>query len=106
MIKAAESAGVQTGLVTDRRRSMNCWSAFRTRMKALTSVIESSRAVSEVGPAIIEAAPAVIEGVVIEKSSAVGFESMVVKNNIVVIPVRSPVVPSPAKPAKEANAKP
>src|ERR1700676_2258289 len=49
-------------------------------------------------------APA-IEGVVIGKDSAVGYVSVVVVNNIVVMPVRSPVVPSPTKPTEIANSK-
>lgn len=61
--------------------------------------------VTEVRPAIVEAASAVIEGVVVEKSSAMGFKMVVVKKNIVVAPVGSPVMPSPAKPTKEANSK-
>src|ERR1700674_4967501 len=47
----------------------------------------------------------VIEGVVISEDSAVGYVSVVVINDIVVMPVRSPVVPSPTKPAKIANSK-
>ena len=74
-------------------------------MKTLISVIETHRAVTKVRLAIVEAAPAAIEGVVVEKRSAMGFEAVVVKNNVAVIPVRSPVVPSPAKSAKEADAK-
>src|SRR5258708_39222141 len=49
-------------------------------------------------------APA-IEGVVISEDSAVGYVSVVVINDIVVMPVRSPVVPSPAKPAEIADSK-
>jgi hypothetical protein len=106
MIKAAKGTGVQTGLATCGRRSMTFWYAFRAGMKALISVIQINRAVAEIRPAIIEAAPAAIEDVVVEKRSAMGFKVVVVKKNIVVIPVRSPMVPSPAKAAKEANAKP
>src|SRR3979411_2373246 len=47
----------------------------------------------------------VIEGVVISEDPAVGDVSVVVINDIVVMPVRSPVVPSPAKPAKIADSK-
>jgi len=49
-------------------------------MKALTPV-------AEVRPAIIEAASAAIDGVMVEKRSAVGFKMVVVKKNIVVVPV-------------------
>src|ERR1700687_4841073 len=46
-----------------------------------------------------------IEGVVISEDSAVGHISVVVINDIVVMPVRSPVVPSPAKSAEIADSK-
>jgi hypothetical protein len=85
---------------------MNSWRSFWAGVNTLTSVIESSRAVPEVRPAIIEAASPAIQCIVIEKRSAVRFEAVVVKNDIAVIPVTSPVVKSPAKPAKETNAKP
>lgn len=55
--------------------------------------------------AIVEAAPAVIESLVVEKSSAMRFKVVVVKENVVVMPVRSPMVPSPTEAAKVANAK-
>src|ERR1700682_4566613 len=47
----------------------------------------------------------VIEGVVISEDPAVGDVSVVVINDIVVMPVRSPVVPSPTKSAKIADSK-
>ena len=46
-----------------------------------------------------------IEGVVIGEDSAVRDVSVVVINDIVVMPVRSPVVPSPTKSAKIADSK-
>ena len=46
-----------------------------------------------------------IEGVVIGEDSAVGYVSVVVINEIVVMPVRSPMVPAPAKSAKKADSK-
>src|SRR5258708_20444583 len=49
-------------------------------------------------------APA-IEGVVISEDSAVGHISVVVINDIVVMPVGSPMVPAPAEPAKITNSK-
>src|SRR5438270_3977417 len=67
-------------------------------MKALTPM-------PKIRLTIIEAASAAIECLVIEKCSAVGFKVVVVKKNIVVVPVRSPMVPSPAKAAKETDAK-
>ncbi|HMC32436.1 MAG TPA: hypothetical protein VKL99_16490, partial [Candidatus Angelobacter sp.] len=74
-------------------------------MKSLISMIYANWAVAEVRPPIIEAASAAIECLVVEKRSAVGFKVVVVKKNIVVVPVRSPMVPSPAKAAKETDAK-
>src|SRR6266481_7728041 len=46
-----------------------------------------------------------IECVVIGEDSAVGYVSVVVINEIVVMPVRSPMVPAPAKSAKKADSK-
>jgi hypothetical protein len=66
-------------------------------MKALTPM-------PKIRLTIIKAASA-IKCLVIEKCSAVGFKMVVIENDIPMTPVRSPVVPSPAKPAKEANAK-
>ncbi len=62
-------------------------------------------AVPKIRPAIVEVASSAIEGIVVEESSAVRFKVVVIKDDIVVMPVRSPVVPSPAKAAKETNAK-
>ena len=67
-------------------------------MKALTPM-------PKIRLTVIEAASAAIECLVIEECSAVGFKVAVIENDISMAPVRSPVVPSPAKPAKEANAK-
>src|SRR5580704_4729183 len=44
-----------------------------------------------------------IEMVAIDEDSAVGLVGVVVETNIVVMPVVSPVVPAPAKPAKKAD---
>src|SRR6266849_320359 len=46
-----------------------------------------------------------IEGVVIGEDSAVRYVCVVVVNDIVVMPVRSPMVPAPAKPAIKADSK-
>jgi len=46
-----------------------------------------------------------IEGVVISEDSAVGYVSVMVVNDIVVMPVRSPMVPTPTKSAKKADSK-
>src|SRR6266849_652282 len=54
---------------------------------------------------MIEVGTPAIEGVVIGEDSTVGYVSVVVINDIVVMPVRSPVVPSPTKPAEITNSK-
>ena len=46
-----------------------------------------------------------IEVVAVDENSAVGFVVVVVETNVVVMPIVSPVVPTPAKPAEEANSK-
>jgi hypothetical protein len=74
-------------------------------MKTLTPVIQTNRTAAKIRPAIVEAAAAAIERIVVEKCSAVGFKVMVIEKNVVVAPVRVPVVPSPAESAKEANTK-
>ena len=105
MIKAAESAGVQTGLMTYRRWSVNCWRVLGASMKALTSMIQANRTMAKIRPAIVEASASAIERIVVEKRSAVGFKVAMIEKNVVVAPVRVPVVPSPAESAKEANTK-
>src|SRR6266849_10621677 len=54
---------------------------------------------------MIEVRASAIEGVVIGEDSAVGYVSVVVVNDIVVMPVRSPLVPATAQPAKIADSK-
>src|SRR5260370_7395025 len=54
---------------------------------------------------MIEVGTPAIEGVVIGEDSTVGYVSVVVINDIVVMPVRSPLVPSPTKPAEITNSK-
>ncbi len=46
-----------------------------------------------------------IKVVAIDEDSAVGDVAVMIEKDTVVIPIRSPVVPTPAKPAKEADAK-
>src|ERR1700688_2784192 len=46
-----------------------------------------------------------IEVVAIGKDSAVGYVGVAVEKNAVVVPIISPMSPSPAKTAKEANSK-
>jgi len=54
---------------------------------------------------VIEVRAGVIEAVVIGENSAVGDIGAVIENNSMVMPVISPVVPPPAKSAKEPDAK-
>ena len=54
---------------------------------------------------MIEVRAPAIEGIVIGEDSAVGNVGVVVVSDVVVIPVRSPMVPAPAEPAKKADAK-
>src|SRR5207245_9360059 len=58
------------------------------------------------GPAMEPAARTrAIKVVAIDEDSAVGDVAVMIEKDTVVIPIRSPVVPTPAKPAKEAYAK-
>jgi hypothetical protein len=52
---------------------------------------------------MIEARTPPIESIAIDEDSAVGNVGVVVVNDIAVVPVKSPVVPSPPKPAKESR---
>jgi hypothetical protein len=54
---------------------------------------------------MIEVCTRMIEGVVIGEDSAVGDVGIVVENDSVVMPIISPIVPTPAKTAEEADAK-
>jgi len=91
MIKAAECTGMRAWLGVWRRESM----LRRTE----TSPAGSPAAMKS--PAMKSAG--VIEVVAIDEDSAVGDVGVVVVNDSVVMPIISPVVPSPAKPAKEAD---
>src|ERR1700687_3147986 len=71
-----------------------------TRDSALNSV-----STMKSGTTMINVRAPAIEGVVIGKDSAVGHVSVVVINDIVVMRVRSRVVPPPTKPAEIANSK-
>ena len=91
--------------MTCHRWSVNCWHVFRASVKALTSVIQTNRTMAKIGLAIVEATAPAIERIVVEKRSAVGFKVTVIEKNVVVAPVRVPVVPSPTESTKEANTK-
>src|SRR6266550_965158 len=54
---------------------------------------------------VIEVCAGMIECVVIGEDSAVGYVRVVVENDAVAMPIVSPVMPSPAKTAKEADSK-
>src|SRR5882762_8986641 len=71
----------------------------------MEALISARTAALESASAAIEAAVRAIEGVVISENSAVGNVGVVVVSDVVVIPVRSPMVPSPTEPAKVAYAK-
>ena len=53
--------------------------------------------------AMIEVPAGVIKGVVISEDSTVGYVSVVVVDDSVVMPIISPVVPAPAEAAEEAD---
>ena len=108
MIKAAERARVTTGF------GMRCCGSARgyesmLRCRSVEPGI-SARAVAlksaatTKSVATIQVCTRVIEGVVISEDSAVGDVAVVVEDDSVVMPVISPVVPTPAKAAKEADA--
>src|SRR6266481_4643410 len=73
------------------------------RISAITSTLKSVSTLKSA--TMIDVRALAIEGVVIGEDSAVGNISVVVINDIVVMPVRSPMVPTPAKSAKKADSK-
>src|SRR6266849_6286108 len=73
------------------------------RISASSSALKSGSTLKSA--TMIDVRAPAIEGVVIGEDSAVGYVSVVVINDIVVMPVRSPMVPSPTKPAEIANSK-
>jgi len=97
MIKAAECAGVSTGLAVWRRKSM-----LATRESSRSFAMKSAGSVKPVGTV---KSPGMIEVIAIDENSAVRDVCVVVVNNSVVMPVVSPVVPTPAKSAVESDSK-
>src|SRR6267154_5901798 len=93
MIKSAERAGVVAGLGVWRRESVLRRGETPAARRAAVKSTSSSKSAG------------VIEVVAVDEHSAVGYVRVVVVNDIVVMPVGSPVVPSPAKPAIEADSK-
>src|ERR1700751_42655 len=101
MIKATERTGVGAEL------AMGCESMLATAKSSLTSAMKSTASMES--PAPMEPAASVkssgaIEVVVIDEDSAVGYVAVMIEHDPV-MPVVSPVTPSPAKAAKEANSK-
>jgi hypothetical protein len=107
MIKAAECAGMGTRLNVRRKRSMRRRSPTETPTPALAPAVEPAAATKPAG--MSEVPTPAIEGVAIDEDSAAGDVGVVVVDDVVVVPVKSPVVPSPTKSAKkerlEAEAK-
>ena len=77
--------------------------SMEPRISARAAALKSASTMKSV--ATIEVGTRVIEGVAIGEDSAVGDVAVVVEDDSVAMPVISPVVPSPAKAAKEADAK-
>ena len=90
-IKAAECAGVSSRLAVWRRKSM-----LAAGESSGLSAMKSASSVKSAG---------VTELVAICEHSAVGLVVVMVETNVVVMPIVSPMVPSPAESAKEANSK-
>src|SRR6201982_4171175 len=88
MIEATESPGVDASLAVGRRESM----LWRPTVKASPM------------KAMIEPAPASVEVITINENSAVGHVAVVVEKDAVMVPIGSPMVPTPTKTTKKANA--
>src|SRR5258708_40341437 len=91
VIKPSEGTGAGAGLGMGRSKSM----LRRAAVKFFS--MESSAA--------IESASSGIEVFAVREDSAVRYEPMMVEKDIVVMPIRSPVVPAPAKSTKVADSK-
>ena len=89
MIKAAECAGMNSRLAVWCRKSM-----LAAGESSGLSAMKSASSVKSAG---------VTELVAICEHSAVGLVVVMVETNVVVMPIVSPMVPSPAEPAKEAD---
>ena len=93
MIKSAERAGMISRLAMRRTEAM---------LGACETPAARGIAMKPVSPA---KSSRVVEVVAINEDSAVRYVSVMVVNNVVVMPVRPPMVPSPAKPAEVADSK-
>jgi hypothetical protein len=92
MIKSTESARVGAGLGMPRESMLRSRRAVETRVAAVKSVGSMK-------------SPGMTEVVTVDEDSAVGYVAVVVEHDPVVMPVVSPMSPTPAKPAEEANSK-
>ena len=91
MIKAAECAGASSRLAVWPRKSM-----LATGESSGLSAMKSASSMKTAGA---------IELVAICEDSAVGLVVVMIETNVVVMPVVSPMVPSPSESTKEANSK-
>src|SRR5260370_39169927 len=91
MIKATESAGAST------RRGMRCGESVLRGRAMEISPMEAA--------ATTESTSGSIEVIAIDEHSAVGYIAVGIQKDTVVMPIRSPVVPTPTDPAKEADTK-
>jgi hypothetical protein len=109
-IEAAERAGMTTRLdmrssesVARVYESMLRGRSMEPRISARAAALKSASTSESV--ATIEVGTRVIEVVAIGEDSAAGDIAVVMEDDSVAMPVISPVVPSPAKAAKQADAK-
>ena len=109
MIKAAERAGMTTGL--DMRRPKSPLGSYKSmlrggsmepRISTRAPALKSASTMKSA--AMIEVPGRAIERVVIGEDSAVGDVGVVVEDDSVAMPIISPVVPAPAEAAEEADA--
>src|SRR5882672_3903463 len=88
VIKATQRAGVCSGLRVRRCSAVKSWIS------------------APVKPVfVVEIGVAAVEVVVIHDRAAVGDISAVIEHRVMAVPVVSPVIPAPAKPAEEADSK-
>ncbi len=80
---------------------MRLGSSTETPTPARASALKSASTTKPAG--MIEACASAIEVVAIGEDSAVGNVAVVVVNDIAVVPVKSPVMPSPTKAAKQSR---
>src|SRR5579864_6616112 len=91
MIKAAECAGMHTTLSVWRGESM-----LAARESSCSSTVKSVCCMKSASR---------VEVLAICENSAVRYVTVMIEKDVVVMPVESPVTPSPPESAKEANSK-